>query len=195
MLKKIMALPLAVVLAACASNAPPPPAGPLHFTNSPPLALDVVTVDVLQDYQPSSVVNAIDPLMAISPASAVRTWVADRIRTKSDTGFLRVTIKDARVVKKPLDVSDGPVTRLFTREQSYELDARLLVEIYGERRDSHFVGYTTIEVTHRTTVPENASDAELAGIERKLVEEMMAEFDQKAEQGILKNLPDLLLKS
>jgi len=192
MFKKAILVSVVLLLSACASTAAPPAQPPLRFTQFAPIPLEVTTIDVIDDYKPTMSPQNIDQQMDPTPATAVHTWVADRLRARAATGYLRVSIKDASITEHDLSNSDGAFTRMFTREQAHQLDARILVEIYGERRDTRFSGYTTVEVTHSTTVPEDATPAEMATIERHLLDALMTDFNQKAEDGIYRHLADLL---
>ena len=161
----VLLLPL---LAACSGNEVTSTTNTLNYSKMAPVRLNAVKIEVVSEYTPRDSAPNIDHLMEKNPQQAVVDWAKGRLRASGSTGYVQVKIKDASVITRMLEV-EGGISGYFTREQSEELVAHVSADISGDQRDSGFSGYTTVEASQVLTVPEKASKAERAAVERDLL--------------------------
>lgn len=124
------------VLALAACETPPPQRRlpELSFANQAPYRLNVGRIEVVSEFQSPNRPPHIENQVPLSPEAAVKRWVQQRLAPMGTAGALRVTIKDARVVERPLQ-TDKSVTGFFKKEQSelYDAQLQLVIQVLDER--------------------------------------------------------------
>lgn len=184
----------ALALATACSTAPitQHTSGP-NYSVQAPIRLNAVKIEVVSEYTPRGSAPSIDHMMDRNPQSALVEWAKGRLRASGTSGYVQVKLKDASVTSRMLE-TEGGISGYFTREQSEELVARLSVDISGDQRDENFNGYTTVEASQVTTVPEKATKAERTAIENDLVNKLIQQFNDKAESGIVQHLGPMVVQ-
>lgn len=187
----LMAPIFAASLTACSSTDYPRPVAPIDWRQFKSIRFNAAQVQVVNEYQSRGGAPNIDQLMERNPSQAVEEWANGTLRAGGTSGYVQVRIKDASVITRDLEKIGG-VQGYFTKQQDEELVAHLSVEISGDQRDIGFNGYTSIEASQLMTVPENATKAQRQAIEQELVNRLITQFAQKAEQGILTHLHPMI---
>lgn len=155
---------------------------PLRFTQFPPIAMNVGTVNVVEEYRSSLQHPFVEHEFRTSPAEAMRVWVKDRIRTKGGTKRLEVIIKDASVKTDALPRTPG-FRGMYTIDQKERYDARLEVEfrIYGDRALSE--ASVNVVATRSDTAAENFSPADRDALYDRMVHDLMALMNAELEKN------------
>lgn len=172
-----------VILASCNMTPTQQAFPPISFRDSTPIVLNVLTVDVVQEYKPPLAPPNVEHLFPITPAQAMRQWVKDRIKAVGGDHRLEVIIKDASVVENRLALTPG-LKGAFTNEQEARYDGRMAVElrIYGER----IVSEANIEVTanRSRTIDERSSVTQRDRIYYQMTRQMMQDMNAELEKNI-----------
>lgn len=188
---KRTALALALLAVAACSSTVTSQTQSIDYSRDPAFKLNAVKIEVVSDYQPRNAAPSVDHMMDKNPQAALVEWAKARLRAAGTSGYAQVKIKDASVTSRVLE-TEGGVKGYFTREGSEELVARLEVEVRAENSGTN--AYTVVEASQILTVPEGATAEERRAIDRDLINKLMAQFNQKATDGINKNLYPLLVK-
>lgn len=188
---KAATLAVALVLVAACSSTVTPQTQTVDYSRQAPFKLNAVKIEVVSEYQPRGAAPSVDHMMDRNPQTALVDWAKGRLRAAGSNGYVQVKIKDASVTSRVLE-TEGGVSGYFTREGSEELVARLEVEISAE--NSGVNAYTIIEATQILTVPEGSTAEERRAIDRDLINKLMVQFNQRAEDGINKNLYAVMVK-
>jgi hypothetical protein len=183
-------LALLVVVAGCATP-PPERIPPLNFSGRGVIALDVASIQIVEEYQSPMARPHVDHLAPTPPRLAVRRWVADRLRAVGRRGSVEVIIKDASIVEVELPRTEG-VKGLFTTDQSQRYDGRIEVKIVAQAPDRLTAGYAQAAASHSNTVPEDISLAGREEVWNTQVREMMNDLDDRLEHGIYEGLGPLV---
>ena len=140
----------ALLLVACAivagcETAPPrqPESAPLSFAHLPPIVFDLGRIEVVE--RPVAPDPAdVGHLFLTAPATAVRLWVEERLRTSGTDGLLRVTIEEASARTTAL-ATNAEFRDLFKEEQAERLDLHLRVTIAAVDEKGDVRGYATAD--------------------------------------------------
>ncbi len=183
MMKKI-ALSLAALfwLAACQS-VPDSSLPELRYTHLTPLNLNVGAVEVVSDYKAPLKAPNVDHTMPVSPGTAFKTWVNDRVKAVGQNYIARFVIKDASVVEVPLAMTKG-LKGVFTTDQSERYDARLDVVVDLIDATGGSLGSATTQVTRSITVPEDSSLNDREKILFETTEALMVDLNKTLESKI-----------
>ncbi len=132
------------LLAACETAVPTKQFPDLRYTHLPAISLAVSRVEVVEQYQSSTVKPHVEAEFPVLPARAASQWVKDRLSAVGGTDIVRATVTKASVVEVPLKRSSG-VRGAFTKDQSERYDATLAVKIEilgsrGQAARNRFVG-------------------------------------------------------
>ena len=190
MLRRLAIPSVALLLAAC-SSAPPPPRFPdIHFLNEPPIALDVGSVEVVSNFQPTFRAPDVEHEFAIPPQRALENLAHDRYRPTmvQPDRRARFTIDDASVREVPLPLSGG-VQGALTREQEARFDAHAAVKI--EILDANgFVERTaSAEATSSRTVPEGITLNERDQVWYEITQSLAHDIDRELARQVLTIFP------
>jgi hypothetical protein len=186
-----LAVPL---LSACGTPPPPATHADLRWTHLPPITLAVQDIRVETTYQPPGRDPNVEHLMPLPPETAIRTWVADRIRT-SGVGIysLRVVIEEASVIEVPLQTTQG-VKGFFTTEPDLRYEAKATVVVQLVRADGSVEVQTRQTAWRTKSISEKASLAEREQAWFSLVEELMQDLNPALESGIRQYFGDAVVR-
>ena len=181
-------------VAACTSTPPAPTYPDIRFSQSDPLPIQALRVDIVSDHKPSFVSPNVEHLMPISPERMARQWALDRLQPlRSGRAVARFTILDAKVVETKLKTKAG-IKGAFTDEPSERYDATLRARISLDDPSRGYHGDVET-VAHRSlTVQEGASlnDRERAWYE--LMQKLGQEFDRVMADNLRQYLPEALAR-
>ena len=141
------------IVAGC-ETAPPrqPESAPLSFAHLPPLVFDLARIEVVE--RPVAPDPAdVDHLFLTAPATAVRLWAEERLRTSGTDGLLRVTIEEASARTTSL-ATNAEFRDLFKEEQAERLDLRLRVTITAIDENGEVRGHATADARRSRTLPD-----------------------------------------
>lgn len=141
---------------------------PLYFTQYQPIYMAVSSIEIVDEYKPPMRPPYIEHLIPYSPSEAVRIWARDRLRTDGDDKTMQIIIRDG-------SVKTG---------SSGRFDANLEVEIriYGEGVISEASIF--VDATRNIVMPTAASDETRNRAFRKLIGDMMDEFNAEMEKNL-----------
>jgi len=124
----VLALAAAVALAACESKPVQQKLPEISFADKRPITLDVGQLEIVSEYQSPARAPNYEHLMPVSPEAAAIRWSKDRLKPMGRTGFARVVIKDASVIKSDLKTDKG-FTGMFKDEQAERYEGKLDVQV------------------------------------------------------------------
>lgn len=112
------------VVAGCDTTTPPPLFPDIRFTDRPPIALAVTSIEIRSTFQPQFHPPYVEHLFPESPQRAIDTWARDRLRAVGGEGIAVFTILDASVTETELPRVGG-IKGEFTTQQAERYDARV----------------------------------------------------------------------
>ena len=171
------------LLAACETAVPNKQFPNLRYTHLPAISLAISRVEVVEQYQSSTVKPHVEAEFPVLPVRAASQWVMDRLSAVGGTDIVRATVTKASVVEVPLKRSRG-VRGAFTKDQSERYDATLAVkiEILGSRGQQR--GIVSSEATRSQTVSEDVTLADREQIWFRMTEAMMNDLNGSLEKQI-----------
>lgn len=169
-MKKLLSIIFVVLLTACGSK-DVVEYRPLSFTHFQPIYMAVSSIQVVDEYKSPQRPPYIEHLIPYSPAEAVRLWVRDRMRTAGGEKTMQIIIRNGSVTGS----DTGP---------GHRYDAKLEVElrIYGDGIISEASVF--INGTRSMTISSTASDNERNKAFRKLIGDLMDEFNAEMEKNM-----------
>jgi hypothetical protein len=180
-----------LLLVGCADEAPAPPIrfADLHFSAAdPPIRLDVVSIEVVDRFQPSFQPPEVEQDFPVPPQRAIRNWVQDRLQA-GDPGSpnrARVIIADAAVRETDLMPGEG-LGAAFTDEQSKRYDAHLAVRIEILDARGKVVRTANAETSRSRSVAEdttlNERDRVWYDMTRDMVQDLGGELQKQVESA------------
>lgn len=182
-MKKIIALiALSLALTACEDAPQPFKPEPLAFEQSsiPPLNVNVATIKITDNYHPPLTHPNVDQDFPVAPDSAVRRWVAARLKASGKSGVLEVVINDAAVKEVKLPTTKG-VKGLFTDDQDARYDAHIAVtyRLYtGAQAISDATG--DVEISRSHSINEKATVYQRDALFQQMTNDMMNSFDSES---------------
>lgn len=184
----------APLLSACGTPPPAATQAELRWTHLPPITLAVQDIGVETLYvQPRRDPN-VEHLMPLTPEMAIRTWVADRVKT-SGVGIysLRVVIEEGSVIEVPLQTTQG-VKGFFTTEPDLRYEAKATVVVQLLNPDGSVKVQTRQTAWRTKSISEKASltDRERAWFE--LIESLMQDLNPALENGIRQYFGDAVVR-
>jgi hypothetical protein len=185
MIRRLSCL-LAVGLLAACSSAPPPPRFPdIRFTEAPPIRLDVSSIDMSAQFQPTFQLPEVEQNFPVPPQRAIENWVHDQLKA-SDPGtgaHARVTIMDAKVQQVDLPLTEG-IKGAFTKDQSARYDAHVAARV--EIVDDHglAVRSANAESSLSRTVAEGTTLNQRDQIWYDMTREMVGDLVRELERQI-----------
>ena len=186
---RVLLVVLCLALAACAAVSTPD-LGPVKFSG-PPLRLNAQTIEFVDQFRPPLAAPNVDHMLPQTPSAAVRSWASARLQTAGQTGRVRVTIIDARIVAVPLPIRTG-VAGAFYDEQETRYDAAIEVSV-------EYLGTTQVQNAARTrvvrsrTVPESITVNDRNLVWHDMLQGMMADVDAQLTAGVRQYLAPILL--
>lgn len=159
-------------LAGCSSPPPPQYFPPLTYSYLPPLVLKVATLNIVDDYVPSTDTVA---LLAQDPAPPAQTLLAmlrGRVVASGAPGTGTVTIQNASVHQV-----DGTLTGAMT------------VDVSVASADGRSTGYAEATVSASRSAPDsddgpNAMPAALYGLTKQLMENMNVQLQYQMQHNL-----------
>ena len=134
-----------MLLTACQTSLPPAAIyREITFTNERPIALNVASIEVDDEYVPPLKRPNVDQEFPVRIAAVARRWAHDRLSAAGGERTARVIIKDASAVAVDLPKTAG-LRGVFTNDQAVRYDAR--VEMIVEIRDDRGYPLATISAT------------------------------------------------
>ena len=182
-MKKIIALiALSLTLAACEDAPKPfqPAAFNFEMSQTPPMQVNVASIKITDNYQPPLRRPNVDQDFPVAPDSAVRRWVAARLKATGSSGVLEVIINDASAKETPLPTTKG-VKGLFTDDQDARYDARISVTyrlFTGAQAISDASG--DVNVTRSHTINEKATVYQRQELFQQMTQDMMNDYDRES---------------
>ncbi len=181
-----------LLLAGCAGAPPAAGIAEITFTHLPPITLDVAAIEFVEDFVPSLDPPHVEGELPVSPAAAARRWVTDRLVAAGTTRVARVVLVDAPATEQVLTTDSG-ISGLLTNQQAKRYDVGIAMRLEIVDAATRFVaGYATARASQSTTIPEDATLDERDAALFRLVETMMAEFDEGFELTIRRHLGEFL---
>jgi hypothetical protein len=103
----VVAVALLTLAAGCETTLPPRSFPDLRYTHLPPIRLDAVRVDVVQQYRSPGKAPHVEHEFPVRPAEVAERWARDRLQAAGVNNIVRATIVDGAVVEVPLQQSTG----------------------------------------------------------------------------------------
>ena len=180
-----------VSLTACSSE-PVPVFPEITYTHLPPIELNVSSIDIVNQFQPTFREPHVEHMMPVPQDQAAVDWARDRFKAAGDNGYLaRIYIVDAPVVETQLPVKEG-FSGMFSKEPAQRYNAHLEVRI--EIRDDfrRVLGEATATVDRQREVLEDISLADREQAWFLMVESQIRDLNRRMEQEIDRYLRDHL---
>ena len=182
-IRLVVAVALAVVVGGCETTLPPRSFPDLRYTHLPPVRLDAVRVDVIQQYQSPGKEPNVEHEFPVRPAEVAAHWAQDRLQAAGVDNIVRVTVVDGAVVEVPLKQSTG-VRSVFTTDQSERYDGALELRIEMIGPDGRQLAMVSSRATRSRSVSENITLAERERVWFRITESMMNDLNLALEQQI-----------
>ena len=186
-LKRLTGAVMLLFLAACQVSPEGPRYPELHFTNAPPIRLDVAEIEYVEAYLPPQAEPNVDHYFPVSLSSSVRNWSDDRLVAAGSSGRARVTLVDASVIEVALEETTG-LTGTFTTDQSerYEATVEVHVDIFDEKGNQ--VGQARTSARRTQTAAEGITLNERDALWYALTQALMKDIDRELELTIARYL-------
>jgi hypothetical protein len=180
-MKKILIIALAVLLAGCEQAPTPFTAQPFAFelNTAAPLGINVSRITINDAYRPPLKRPFVEQEFPVAPATAVHKWVDRRLKATGQSGVLEITITDASVQEVKLPKTKG-FKGLITDDQDARYDAKLAVsfKLYsGKGGISDASGDVTI--SRSRSINERATVYQREAIYHQMTMEMMNDFERE----------------
>lgn len=129
---------------------------------------------------------------SVTPASAVRDWVKNRLRADGTPGVIRVILLDAKMTRTELKTKGG-LRGWFTDDQKYRYDGRIHVRVEHQPAGSgQPTSQAEAEVSGYFTMPEDATLNQLEKKAEDLVQDLMQRTDYEIENNMLRHMPGVV---
>jgi hypothetical protein len=165
------------LLAACSSG--PVEYKPLTFTHYQPIYLTVSSIEIVDDYKSPMHPPYIEHLIPYSPAEAMRIWVRDRLRAGGGNKTMQIIIRNGAVTATDLPSGGG---LSFGSNRRYDAKLEVELRVYGEGVISEASVF--VNGTRNITLPGNAGDDVRNKAFRKLIGDLMEEFNAEMEKNL-----------
>ncbi len=148
----------------------------ITFQHLQPIALNVASIEVVDESKSGTVGTHVEHLFPTSPKTAVKNWAHDRLSATGSSGLARLIINDASAVEEKLKKTTG-VKGVFTNDQSerYTVNVDTVLQLFDE--NANLIGTASAKSSRFKTIAEDASllDREKSWFD--LVEKTMKDFD------------------
>ncbi len=165
-----------VFMTACSGS--PVEYKPLYFTQYQPIYMAVSSIEIVEEYKSPMRPPYIEHLIPYSPAEALRIWVRDRLRAAGGRKTMQVIIREGGVMASKN--RSGMIS--LSGETRYDAKLEVEMRVYGEGVISESSIFTT--ATRNMTMSDSASDATRNRAFRKLIGDMMDEFNAEMEKNL-----------
>jgi hypothetical protein len=184
-------VPMICLLAACVGDYETFTPPPLDFSDREPLDLAVDRVMVESVYRPAGEPPYVDHVMAVSPETATRAMLMQRLRAAGGEDRLQATIVEASVQEEALETATG-VRGFLTTEAAARLQGR--IEVRVDRIDpAGMVTRSVSTAVERTrAIPEGVGYAERERIGYELVRELVDDLDAGLSANVRDGFPELM---
>lgn len=184
---KIVVAVVLLWLAGCASTPPGQTLPELTYGHLPPINLAAWTLEIVSESSSATASGSVDARMPTSPEKALRRWATDRLSLSGGKDYARLTIIDASVVEKRLQIKGG-LKGMFTNQQSerYQANLKVKLEMFGS--DGALRSFATAEASRSITIAEDTSLNQREQVWLNLVEGLMNDFNKEFETNIRKYL-------
>jgi hypothetical protein len=185
------ALAVLTVLAGC-QMPPQKQAFPaLTYAHKGPIVFNVGKVEVVSTYVSPMKEPNVEHLSPVQPASAMMQWGHDRLQASGGQGFVRLTVKDAKIVDVPLPIQGG-ISGALTRQQSDKFVETIYATVEVYDGTGRIRGTATASAERSQTVSEGTPPAERDKVLFDLTEQSMNDMDSGLESAIRTNLSNLV---
>ena len=178
----VLALAAALALVACESKPPVQKLPEISFADKPQIMLDVGggQPEIVSEYKSPARAPNYEYLMPVSPEAAAIRWTRDRLKPMGASGYVRVVIKDASVVKTDLKTDKG-LTGMFKEEQAERYDGKLEVQVQILDARHLPVADVVARATRVRSLAEGVSVNERDKALHEMVELMMTDIDAQLD--------------
>jgi hypothetical protein len=163
------------------------PVEPVSFAGRPQIRLNVARVETVDQTVPSTGSN-----LTQSPAAAIRSWGAARLRAEGHEGVARLIIQQATLTTQRLEPKSG-VAALFNDQPAQKLTLLLAARLEIGHVGMITGGYADVRVERSTTLTDGSSNADLVRTRNGLLQDGMGDFDRQFEANIRQYLAPLVL--
>jgi len=178
---------VAVVLAACAGDKPPPKVPPLDFTKLPEIRLDVADLQVIPAYAQTQRRPHVEHLFPTPPQDALERWAREKILAAGSTRRAMVVIREASVIEVPLKTKRG-LTGALTKEPSERYEAVMEVELEIRDDRGERIGWATTRTSRERTVQEGITEPERKVFWQELTGQLVEDMAQAMARRIDESL-------
>ena len=172
-----------LVIAACETTVPSNTFPDLRYNHLPPIRLDAVRVEVIEQYKSSGQKPYVEHEFPHRPASIATRWGTDRLKAAGTRNIVRMTILKGSVVEVPLARTQG-VKGVFTTDQSEKYEGNLSVRIDIIGPDGRSLANVASQATRSRTVPEDITLADREKAWFRMTEAMMNDLNLSLERQI-----------
>lgn len=133
-----------------------------------------------------------DRMRSEALVEATKTFLDDRLSTGSGTGWLQVTIDEARVLEQALAV-EGTAREAITRTPERVLDALIRVRLAVMGADGLEQSFVQAEVQRRRPILRNTSVMAVDAEANRLIGDLLVQFDDELTAAVQQHLSAYLL--
>jgi hypothetical protein len=181
-----LGLVLIATLAGCETPATRPVFPDIRFTDQPKLRLDVVAIDIEEQFHPTFQAPDVEHLFPVPPERAAENWAHDRLEATGTTRRARVRIIDASVKEVELPKTQG-ITGAFTTDQAERYDGAIEVSIDIMGDNGFPVRTVSAKATRSQSVAEGITPNERDKVWYDMTKQMMADLNQELEKQMRAN--------
>lgn len=182
-----LSLAAAGVAAGCTRPDPTVRFADLTFAGRTPIVLDVVGLDVVDEYRMPLADPNVEHRAPLAPGAAAERWARDVLKTSGSGGRAVFRITEGSLVERRLQTTDG-VSGWFTVDQAERYDAAIKgrLDLYGA--DGRPLGNAQAQASRHQTIAEDASLNDRQRLWYTLVEATANDFAGAMEQAIRSQL-------
>jgi hypothetical protein len=181
-----LGLVLVAFLGGCDTPATRPVFPDIRFTNLPRLQLEVASVEIKDEFQPTFREPNVEHLFPVTPEHAVENWAKDRLQAVGTSLRARVRIIDASVKEVELPRTQG-ITGAFTTDQAqrYDANVEVAVEIIDDR--GFALRSVSAKAARSQSVKEGITPNDREQAWYDLTKALMNDLNQELEKQMLAN--------
>jgi len=184
-LRLVLGAVLALV-AGCSSPPPRPTFPDIRFTSEAPIRLDVATLEVRDEYQPSMRTPNVDHLFPVTPAHAAENWARDRLKPTGKAGRVVFILRNASVIETELPKTGG-VSGAFTTQAAERYDLTLQATVQIVDAQGLPVRTANVQAQRSQSVLEGITPNDRDRTWYDMTKAAMADFDAQMENEIRNN--------
>ena len=150
----------------------------MTFANFSPVGLNVLKIEVRNDYNPPMKEPNVEHKFSTPPYVAAENLVKKQLGAAGIDNVLRAIVKEASVVREELPTTTG-FWGVFTREPAERLKARVVLRFELARQQSPdiIIGYVELTAKRSKTLMEGASVSDRARAYFDLTEDLMNDLN------------------